>query len=76
MILEWLPKQILLTGLNSEMINALNSDNHKLSRYITENHTSSFLVNLNKPQAIQRKKDSNSQENGIRAEDFCIFFWI
>ena len=74
MILEWLPKQILLTGLNSEMINALNSDNHKLSRYISENHTSSFLVNLNKPQAIQRKKGFQLSRKWNKGRRFLYIF--
>ena len=74
MILEWLPKQILLTGLNSQMINALNSDNHKVSRYISQNHTSSYLVNLNEPQAIQRKKGFQLSREWNKGRRFLYIF--
>ena len=74
MILEWLPKQILLTGLNSEMINALNSDNHKVSRYIAENYASYFLVNLNKPLPKQRRKGLQLSRKWNKGRRFLYIF--
>ena len=74
MILEWLPKQILLTGLNSEMINALNNDKHKVSRYIAENYASYFLVNLNKPLAKQRRKGFQLSRKLNKGRRFLYIF--
>ena len=74
MILEWLPKQILLTGLNSEMINALNNDKHKVSRYIAENYASYFLANLNKPLAKQRRKGLQLSRKLNKGRRFLYIF--